>query len=234
MRLNIIFHDIVKSENDLKNEFSITIEYYLSLVSKIEEFIIKKQAKFNEVCFYFDDGYRSFKDLIFPSIKDDYYKYCLAIVTNSIGQEGYLSASDLILFRDRGISITSHGCSHVALAIYDRDKLQSTASGGFYKDSTRGKSQSLMENQVLYQLVESKKILVDVLKQEINEFVFPYGLYSNDTLKINNKNKAYSYLAICDNEYLDDGKNLRSRFLVTNKLSVQQTFDLILQLKIKE
>ena len=130
MRLNVVFHDIVKGRSDLKNEFSVTLDYYLSLVAKIERVITEKQAEFSKACFYFDNGHRSFGDLVFPLIKDNFKKYCLAITTDNIDQKGYLGISDLAVFKNVGIRIASHGCSHAALAIYDASGLQATPDGG--------------------------------------------------------------------------------------------------------
>ena len=232
MRLNLVFHNIVKNKKDVNNDFCVTKDYYFELTQKIKNLIRENKTNFKQICFYFDDGYLSFKDLIFLSIKDNWLSYYLAIVTDWINKDNFLSEKDLIFLRDSGVNICSHGISHSSLAIYADDKLQATPRGGEYINIFKGKKKVLTQNEVVYQLKESKRILERILGQPVNEFVLPYGLYNNQTLQINGNNGLYKTISTCE-EFLDNGKNLKPRFLVMNTRAVDETLKLILKLKLK-
>ena len=132
-----------------------------------------------------------------------------------------------------GVNIVPHGVSHSALCIYSGDKLLGTRYGGIYQNTPYGKGGSLTENEVLSQLLESKKALEAIGIKHIEEFVLPYGLYNREILEINRKMSIYKHLSTCD-EYLDSGELLRPRFLITNDLSVELTIDRIMKLKPRE
>lgn len=123
MRLNLVFHNIVKDKKEIKSDFCITQDYYFELVKKLQDLIKKNKTKFKQIFFYFDDGYLSFKKIVLPKIKDQQQNYYIAIVTDWINKTGYLNKKNLVDFDKIGINICSHGTSHSALAIYLNDKL---------------------------------------------------------------------------------------------------------------
>lgn len=230
MRLNLVFHNIVKDKKDIKSDFCITQDYYFELIEKLENLIKEDKTKFKELGIYFDDGYSSFKKIIFPKIKNHYQQYYLAIVTDWINKVGHLNEKDLISLNKLGVNICSHGVSHSALSIYLNENIQPTPNGGEYKNTLKGKKKVLNENEVIYQLKKSKEKLEKILDNQIDEFVLPYGLYNNQTIKINKNNDLYKNVSTCD-EALDKENNIKPRFLVMNTRTIEDTLKLILKLK---
>ena len=124
-----------------------------------------------------------------------------------------------------GIKISSHTSSHAALAVYREGKLQGTPLGGIYQNSPWGQGDILSENEILFQLVESKNKLRNnnILTDEL---VLPHGLYNDTVLRLNYQYGLYKYISTCD-EYLDYGEYLRPRFLIDNERSIKDTIDAI-------
>ncbi len=230
MRLNLIFHNIVKSEKDINNKYTVTLDYYLQLLDQIEQLLKSHKTLFSSYHVYFDDGYISFHDIVYPKIKI-FSKYTLAIVTNSLNKEGFLTDKMLIDYDNKGISISSHGVSHSSLSFYEKGVLQSTRVNGKYGNTPRGQNKPLSENEVIFQFKESQKYLQTLLNHKINEFVLPYGLYNNRTVSLNKAGNYYKYMSTCD-EYLDSGQSLRPRFLIDHENTIEQTILKIQNLRI--
>lgn len=215
MRLNLVFHDIVSDDEEITDDFTITIQ---SLKSILEE--INEEEPNIEIHAYFDDGYDSFLNLVHPLKIINPQNTTLAIITDDIGKKGKLDWKDLTTLKEQGVNIASHGVSHAALAVYKNNVLQNTPPGGEYRNAPRGRKIILSEQEVLFQLDESKKILESRLG-DVCKFVLPYGLYNEQTIKINDQNKIYDHLSTCD-PLLDTGSNLRPRYLITNKKTIPE------------
>lgn len=228
MLLNLVFHNIVSNSKQLNNKYTVTHDYYVELIEKLNQKIKDRNTLFSDYHIYFDDGYVSFNEFIYPSI-GDYSKFTLAIVTDDINRNGFLNDSLLNMYDQKGIIISSHGISHSTLGFYKNGVLQDTFSDGPYKNSPKGQKKVLSENEVLYQLKESKTYLEKLVGHKINEFVLPYGIYNETTLLINKSNHLYKNISTCD-EYLDDGDYLKPRFLIDHEKDIETTIDRILEL----
>lgn len=229
MRLNLIFHNIVESEKDINNKYTVTLDFYLQLLEQIGRLINERKTLFSGYQVYFDDGHVSFHELIYPRIKD-FSKYTLAIITDDINKEGFLNEKMLVEYDKRGILISSHGVSHASLSFCENGLLKETPTGGRYQNTPKGQNRPLSENEIIYQFKESQKYLEDLLNHKINEFVFPYGLYNKKIVFLNKIGKYYEYLSTCD-EYLDTDQSLKPRFLIDHKRTIEETIRLILNLK---
>ncbi len=230
MRLNLVFHNIVLKEEEINGDYSLTLDYFEELRENIETLLKSGLTRFKDIRYYFDDGYKSFKELVFPVMKDKTNLCCLAPIANLLGSENYLNEGDIDFLSKSGIKIASHGFSHAALAVYKANTLQKTPKGGEYKDSPSGKNEILSEKEVLFQFLESKRLLENITKSEIDEFVFPYGLYNKEVIDLNNGKGIYKYLSTCD-EHLDNGSAVRPRILVSNKCPIKETVEFIRSLE---
>lgn len=229
-KYNLIFHKILKEEKDIDDKYNISLDYYISFLKEFNNAIRLKQNKESYTYqIYFDDGDDSFIKLILPLIKpNEYCKFTLAIVTDWINKEGYLSEQEIISLNNLGINIASHGTSHSALAVSKKLSDRNTPINGEYRDGVFGFEQRLSENEVIYQFIESKKRLTK-LGISVNEFVFPFGLYNDTTVRVNYELGTYKYLSTCD-EYLDEGQLLRPRYLIDNERSIDETIKSIFKL----
>lgn len=225
MRLNLIFHNIVKSEKDVNNKYTVILDYYLELLERIGRLVKDHKTLFSDYHIYFDDGHISFHNIVYPKIKD-FSRYTLAVVINELNKEDFLNNKLLLEYDKKEIIISSHGVSHSSLAFYENGVLQNTSTGGEYENTQRGQNKALSENEVVFQIKESQIYLQKLLDHEIKEFVLPYGLYNNHTITLNKVGNYYKYLATCD-EYLDSGQFLRPRFLINNERTIEETIQII-------
>lgn len=207
-KLNLAFHDIV---GNASGEWQIRPEYFIKMFDWC-------QKNVNDFCIYFDDGKRielSSKELAFigPCCN-------LAVVVETIGLNGYFGWPDLTLLVKLGFKISSHGYSHSSLCKYDdaNQKILVNPKGGKYQSAPRGKV-LLSEKEVEFQLIESKKMF-EKHGFEVKEFVFPYGLYSSQTIGILDKLDVYEYYTTCEPGFYSGGKMI-PRFLVYGNKTVR-------------
>ncbi|GEM_PF-248361 len=117
----------------------------------------------HSVAVTFDDGWQSFAEIAFPELERRRIPVTLFAVAGRLGQkleddsaESLISEQQLRSLVARGVTVGSHSLTHCAL--------------------TR-----LSEAEALYELRESRRLLSDLLKQEVVLFAFPLS-QSNDRL----------------------------------------------------
>ncbi len=215
-KLNIVFHRICHNPT---NKWEMTPDLFL----KIYRWCLDKYPNFRA---YFDDG-NSMLDL------GDHLDFIatrstLAIATDILGNDTHISWNELSYLYELGFTIASHGTSHASLCVYDPvdNQILPNPAGGKYISALRGK-RLLSERQVEYQLIESKKALLNH-GVNVNEFVFPYGLYSNQTLKILDELKIYDFYSTCDERLYNSGKII-PRVLICGDKTFQETIKCLIK-----
>jgi peptidoglycan/xylan/chitin deacetylase (PgdA/CDA1 family) len=209
-RLNLVFHEIVRTRAELDSPYAVTYAGFRSIIHAVERGMNKPGGVWTTARIYFDDNHQSAKEAILSSQWSSRISVVVAVPIDSIGKRDCNSYDDLFSLYRHGVEIVPHGYSHTALAFPSATGLQSTPKNGDYQNSAAGKH-ILPANQVLFQLLESKHALWQF---QPREFVLPYGLYNCDTIKINGRFRIYRYLTTCEPK-LDCGQRIRPRFLVT-------------------
>ena len=110
------------------------------------------------ITFAFYEGDISVIENVYPILNLHDYKGDVYIATDMIGDTGKLTEEDLISLFEAGWGIGSHGLT--------------------YQDLT-----NLNEEDILYQLTESKNILTEIVP-EVNSFYIPYDSFNNNTLDL--------------------------------------------------
>ena len=222
-RLNLVFHDIVFNSSNELSKYSMSVGDYKRILETTLDYCERSDSIFKNVKVYFDDGYISTLEILSMSDLVDYCEHVVAIPTGWIGKGGFLKRTNVLDIANKGIKIVSHGVTHSALAIFKGCRIVSTPScNGKYQPGSGGKKEILSENQVKYELIESRKFL-ESLSINSDEFVLPYGLYNKDTIKINLCMHAYKYLCTCDIA-LDNGSIMKPRVIV---FSGQTIYDIL-------
>lgn len=143
----------------------------------------------NEIMICFDDGFRGIYDTKDFFIKNKIFP-TVFLATNLIGKENYLNVQEILELQSLGFIFQSHGCVHS-----DLTKLDDTL---LYED-----------------LSQSKILLSDLLKKEVDSFCFPIGFFSK---KVHRKaietGYKYLYTSIPGNYFDNIGEKLITRNLV--------------------
>lgn len=188
--INLVFHNVVSSQDDVKDEYTVTEQeliHFLELGDTLmQDFYIK-------TCVFFDDGYTGIVPVI-PVLHKLGIRTKVAIITNNIGQPGYLTKELIQELDSSGTEVCSHGTSHAALAL---DFDSNVPGGGQYEDVPRGRGKVLSRNEIEYQLKESEKRLREI-GVSTSSFVYPYGLFNQDMLEIIEADGTYQNGYSCD------------------------------------
>ncbi|MEI6288569.1 MAG: polysaccharide deacetylase family protein [bacterium] len=125
-----------------------------------EIMLAKQDLSGKSIVLTFDDGYDDFYTNAYPLLKKYQLKGVLYVITDFVGQPGYITASQAKEMAESGVvEIASHTLNHP-----DMKQLNS-------KDA-------------LKQLVESKANLEKIIGQKVYDFAFPYGFFRHNELQL--------------------------------------------------
>jgi hypothetical protein len=213
-KLNICLHNVVGNDTHINSIYDITRDQLLRLNDLLRQNIDKEYDTYD---LYFDDGYKSFKDIVcFLDLGISHNHIRCAVISDQVGDKNKLTESEIQDLSAEGYGIDSHGTSHAALAVFKDKKLLPTSTGGEYTNSAYGQDEQLSENQVLFQAIESKISLEKLLHTPINNFVLPYGLYNEQTIQIITSKTNYRKILTC-HPGIDTGQVLAPRLLITQE-----------------
>jgi len=163
--LVLLYHNIVDTSKDLslydvgldnfKNQLEFLHEY------KFSHFIVsayKDYKKNREILLTFDDGYASWEEVVLPLLKNFDIKAFFFICIKHM-KEGRISKNQIHNLKKEGMNIGSHLMTHRFL-------------------------HKLSKEEIFYELKESKKILEDIIQDEIKYFSVPGGLYNPSVIEI--------------------------------------------------
>lgn len=144
------------------------------------------QYKGDSFCISFDDGDISNYKLAYPILKKLGLKAYFFIIGNRVGRDGYMNWSEIKELSGKGMIIGSHGMTHRILAGLSNDELD-------------------------YEIKDSKKILEENLDQKIEYISIPRGFY---TEKIIDKIKEAGYAKVFTSNIKDNDGFKMGRIVV--------------------
>lgn len=115
------------------------------------------ENKKHVVCLTFDDGYSSDWEIVFPALQEHSASATFFIVTDWVGNNGYLTRSQIKKMSDSGMQIGSHTHTHPNLLTLD---------SGNIKD----------------EIIYSRLFLEDLIGKEVDSFSFPFGFESPELI----------------------------------------------------
>ena len=155
----------------------------------------------------FDDGYYSNYEYIYPILKQYQVKASIFIVTDKIGQEidgiKYLSWEECLEMQNSGfVEIGSHSKKHV---FYD-------------KRSVRKLRDDVKES---YEQIEK-----NLGKQDLKIFAYPYGAYTNETVRtLKNNGIDFQIYDIGMNDFKDIDKNAIKRINIPCEMTGKEIIE---------
>lgn len=167
-------------EDDLKEQMDYLLEMgYGTVEVSGQEFINndKENVRYpNKVIITFDDGHLSNYTVAFPILKNLGFCAYFFIIVSKIGKNNYMTWQQIRELKDAGMFIGSHSMTHRIIT-------------------------ELNDEEIDYELYESKKILEDNLGCAVHCFSVPKGLYNE---KIIQKAKSVGFKAVFTSNQKDN------------------------------
>jgi len=117
----------------------------------------EKEVSEKSVIIMFDDGYEDLYTTALPMLLELDFSAGVAIITDKIGQSGYMNVEQLNSLAAQGFEIMSHSKSHPDLT-------------------------EISPEQQSQEIFESKKYLEDNFDIVVNAFIYPRGEYNDKTV----------------------------------------------------
>ena len=150
----IFYHDVHQKRS--YTSMSTPIDVFKAHVAEIKNnnFTIVNQISKpkNQIQIGFDDGFLGIYDNKDYFVKERIFP-TIFLAIELIGKEGYLNEKQIIEMQNLGFNFESHGYSHSNLVLFSDEELQ-------------------------YELAESKRFLEKLLQKKITEICFPIGYFS--------------------------------------------------------
>jgi peptidoglycan/xylan/chitin deacetylase (PgdA/CDA1 family) len=151
------FHGIGEPPSDVPDEerpYWISIKYFSDVVRLARDC----ELEHTKVFMTFDDGNKSDVTIALPLLNEFGRRASFFVLSERIGKPGFVDASDLIHLYKAGMTIGSHGKSHVEWT-------------------------SLGKLELLSQVTESLHTLSDLIGEAVKSVAVPYGKYDRRVLR---------------------------------------------------
>lgn len=158
----LLFHRIVKENNDVQYNEDISLDFFLKVLDSIQYYKKNKKISKNNIILTFDDG--NISDYIFALKelkKRNLFSYFF-IVPNLVDSKNFLNWNMVRDLKKNNMIIGSHSLSHQSLT-------------------------SLDIHSVKYEMEKSKDIIENKLMEKIDSFSFPFGNFNTNLIKIAKK-----------------------------------------------
>lgn len=174
----ILMYHHLSNEPHVKNSgCMLDTDLFYKQIESIAKFdpidsLLLKQNK-NKRIITFDDGLEDLYTIAYPFLKERNIPFSAFIVTDYIGKSGYINKSQLLeLSKDPLFTLGSHGISHEILTKLKKEEKQR-------------------------EIVDSKKILEDIVGQKVNYFSYSHGQSDCEVLRfVKQYNLAFSALSL--------------------------------------
>lgn len=192
MRLKHDTYGISMSINKFKEQINYLSDNYKIIFARNYQDI-----KGDSVSITIDDGYKDTLDAV--DILSNYkIPFTLFITSGFLDKKNYLTTDDVIqISKLSNAEIGSHGCSHNRLGLLNYD-------------------------QQVSELIESKKILEEIIGDSVYGLSFPHGSHNTETLSILEKsNYSYAMSSVKGINNEDCNKYLLRRIEIINKDTIK-------------
>ena len=171
----LMFHHITLKPAIKKSACLLSYDRFTEMILAYKEHFAPLKAVLrgakNKVAITFDDGMSDVYETAYPFLKTHGIPFTVFIITDFLDTPGYITTEQLkTMSEDPFVTIGSHGLSHEI----------------FPKMPAAQKER---------ELVRSKALLEDIIKQKVNIFAYSHGQYDKQTLRLA---KCYDYaMGVC-------------------------------------
>lgn len=204
-----MYHDVIQdhlSESGFNtpgaNFYKTTTTVFESHISEIFQLISLGKVNYESVVLTFDDGGRSFYDIIAPLLEKYGFIGHFYIATQYIGSSSFLSENEIKDLSDRGHIIGSHSASHPS------------------------NIQKLTKEEIINEWTDSIVNLQTIVGKKITEISIPNGYFdANDVGLFKNLGIETIYTSNLSDNVTINGINIIGRYCITKnttQLEVQK------------
>lgn len=131
--------------------------YQTITMARAREMLANKEDMTGKVVLTFDDGYKSFYNVVWPVLKEFNQTATLYVISGLVGNDRYVTWEQVKILADNGIEIGGHTRTHPLLARIDPGLLDEEISGG-------------------------KKEIEAHIERPITSFCYPTGSYNRQVI----------------------------------------------------
>lgn len=153
--LTLTYHNIVDKNKKLLL-YDVNLQRFQAQMKQVS-LLMHARIKVLDIMVTFDDGYGVWAREVLDTLKQYSLKAYFFVCVKFL-QQGKIYREDILKLKDAGMTIGSHSMTHRFL-------------------------HTLPEKELVYEMRESKRILEDVLKDEVKIFSLPYGAGTPAILK---------------------------------------------------
>lgn len=198
--LFLMFHDVTSEFYPFSGFQTIGASEYEISENKFVEILELESTIPRNIIFTFDDGGSSFYNVIAPLLERFNKRGVFFISTNFIGKEGFLTMEQIKSLHSRGHLIASHSHTHP-------DNIS-----------------KLSEDEILNEWINSRKILENIVGEEIRRASIPQGAVSKKVLKLLNKAGYTEIWTSIPSTTINNFEEMDvyGRYAVTNNMDIVQ------------
>ena len=148
----IYYHDVSRKYTNMGTEYELMRKHFEIIKKQGYTFVPEIKESMNQVMVCFDDGWAGIYDYKDEFIKNNIFP-TIFIAVSLIGKDGYLTESQIKELMGLGLRFQAHTWSHEDLTIFT-------------------------DNQLEYELKESKEWLEKTFSTSFNSICFPLGRFS--------------------------------------------------------
>jgi len=157
------------------NLYSVPVEMFRKQMELVAKFNRDKKPE-EKVIITFDDGLLDNYTVASSILREFGLKAYFFVIYGSVGNPGYMNWEQIVVLQEYGMTIGSHGMTHRFL-------------------------NQLPEEELIFELGSSRKLLRDWMKSEIEDFSIPRGFVSKKVIEIA---KRVGYKKIFTSDYRDN------------------------------
>lgn len=208
----LMYHDVASAPPASSGSFNIKAPYGIDTAAFKEQMKVLSEKGYKSILFEelasvgpavkpviitFDDGLAGNFAEALPVLKKYGYRAVFFVISSLVGTPGYMTWDELEILTECGMSVSSHTVNHESLETLSMDK-------------------------VVYELVESKRVLEERLGVEVKSISFPHGSYTKKVLQAA-VDAGYEY--ICTSEMVANYAS-SSRPVVLGRIAVKRNLNI--------
>ncbi len=168
-----MFHHIDNGSITPKSRCVLSYEKFLDILDSglefmpIDSYVAGSGKDLYKCAITFDDALKDVYTVAYPELCKRHIPFTVFVIVDFLDKEGYITTQELMdMSKNPLVTIASHGMTHSIL-----------------------KGMSIEQQK--HEILESKKVLEELINKEVKYFAFSHGLYDENTIRVLKKHSNY-------------------------------------------